>query len=75
MNSLLTNRAKLLQTNEYDLLMKMNDNLRREQESNYEDIVYCVMNALYGKDRVPFICSGDCDSCIQSWLNGTGWTI
>ena len=27
MNSLLTNRAKLLQTNEYDLLMKMNDNL------------------------------------------------
>lgn len=63
-------RAKLLQTNEYDLLMKVNDNLA--SSTGECDIRHCIMNALYGEDKVPFMCSGDCDSCIQSWLNETG---
>ena len=73
MNSLLTNRAKLLQTNEYDLLMKMNDNL--VYSTRECDIRHCIMNALYGNSVMPFVCPMNCELCIQSWLNGTGWQI
>ena len=58
----MTNRKKLLQTNEYDLLMKFNNRIR-------QDDPFCIMELLTGNDVEDSCDYIACDKCIQDWLN------
>ena len=61
----MTNRDKLLKSSEYDVLLRMNDNLRAFNSS-------CVMIGLIGYDKKVTRCyeyKCKCDQCIQSFLN------
>jgi len=66
----MTNREKLLQTNIYDLLCRMNDNL----DTSFR----CIVDALYdstteqhrtAKEKCLSIYHNECSSCIQAFLN------
>jgi hypothetical protein len=64
----MTNRKKLLQTAEYDLLCKANENLL---QALYRDERACIMTAV-GEPNRNFRCSKyhpDCGKCIADWLN------
>ena len=63
----MTNREKLLNTNLYDLLCRMQinlDNLLPSVEFNF-----CVLD-LIGVD-IDAYCDGmgECEKCLQKWLN------
>lgn len=66
----MTNRQHLTQTNLYDLLMMMNDNL----DTSFR----CIMDALYdstteqhrtAKEKCLSVYHNQCDKCIQTFLN------
>lgn len=57
----MTNREKLLHTNIYDLLCRMQRNLDRD------DISRCVLDVITGEEQDCF--AGDCSKCIAEWLN------
>lgn len=66
----MTNREKLLQTNIYDLLCRMNDNL----DTSFR----CIVDALYdstteqhrtAKEKCLSVYHNECSSCIQAFLN------
>ena len=61
-----TNRQKLLSMSEYDLLCKMNDNIRIYNPK-------CVLDLIssYASNR----CANydECEDCIAKWLNETDW--
>ena len=57
----MTNRKRLLQSNEYDMLVKVQKYL-----SHSYDPTLCILCALSGKDVE---CLSDCEKCIQQWLN------
>ena len=54
----MTNREKLIQTNIYDLLCRINSQMP----------CFCIIQAL-GDENKPDICDDKCDKCIESWLN------
>ena len=65
----MTNRQKLTQTNLYDLLCRMNDNL----DTSFR----CIMDALYdstteqhrtAKEKCLGVYHNQCDKCIQAFL-------
>lgn len=56
----MTNRVRLLQTNEYDLL------LRAQQKLDKHGL--CVL-LLVGEADIKARCSGLCELCIERWLN------
>lgn len=60
----MTNRQKLIETNIYDLLCTLHDNM-------LDMFAFCVMEILPGKyEECPY--QGDkhrCGDCIQNWLN------
>ena len=45
---------------EFDMLDDMNKHILKATEGEY-----CIMTALPEKES----CTGDCDSCLQNWLN------
>ena len=55
---MMTNREKLIKTNIYDLLCRI----------NLEMPCFCVVQAL-GEEEKPDTCDNNCDRCIESWLN------
>lgn len=54
------NREKILNTNLYDLLIKMNDRIESEQ---------CIIDLLSTGVSDYLFCHGSCEECIQKWLN------
>lgn len=56
----LTNRLRLLQTNEYDLLLSAQKILDKYH--------LCVLT-LIGEKDIRDRCSGLCELCIERWLN------
>lgn len=62
-----TNRQKLLSTSEYDLLCKMNDNIRLYNPKCVLDVI----DTYYASNR----CTNydECEDCIANWLNETDW--
>lgn len=62
----MTNREKLLQTAEYDMLRRMNANLRTSKA-----FAPCIMTALGVKMRSVRCMkyNSDCAECIREWLN------
>lgn len=60
----MTNRARFLQTNEYDLLIRMQYNLF---DAALTKKYICVLEGIDGRERE---CDPDgCEQCIQKWLN------
>lgn len=55
------NRERLLRTNKYDLLLRIQSNLNKS-----EDPSLCVLDMISGH-RVE--CKPPCKNCIQEWLN------
>lgn len=64
----MTWRQKLLHTNIYDLLCRMQDNMEKVREQGETP---CILNALSGKKEFDRHCGfrGHCPSCIAAWLN------
>jgi hypothetical protein len=67
------NRDKLLEQSMYDMLLKMNENLR--ENLSRTTFLTCIMDALYsdysGYERI-MRCKKHkykCDQCLQSWMN------
>ena len=58
------NRTRLLQRNEYDLLVQLQNNLF---DAALTKKYICVLDALDGQDRDCD--TGGCEECIQKWLN------
>lgn len=60
----MTNRQKLIETNIYDVLCTLHDNMLNM-------FAFCIMEILPGKyEECPY--QGDkhmCGECIQNWLN------
>lgn len=56
----MTNRERLLKTNEYDLLCRV------QRYIDYKNRALCVIDAITGHVRY---CIDDCEKCIQEWLN------
>lgn len=60
----MTNRQRLLKTNEYDLLCRIQKCIDKEH-------INCVIDAITGNIRdcpiKEYQC--DCERCIQDWLN------
>lgn len=63
----MTNRDRLLTTNEYDQLMRINEYLLRHAGQRR----ICVLDALTGQPwlGVRGRCSTNCGACLQAWLN------
>lgn len=67
----MTWRQKLLHTNLYDLLCRMQENI---EQANCDDVVKpCIMNAL-GVSETAALRRCDmygihCDDCIAAWMN------
>lgn len=69
----MTNRKKLLKTNEYDTLVRMNENM------SIAGGRICIVDVLYGgpddsPKRANYIINRcktycDCEKCIAAWLN------
>lgn len=59
----MTNREKLLNTSEYDLLCRMNENLKDRQYMT--NALCCILNTF----RYNGECDKECDACIAAWLN------
>lgn len=67
----MTNREKLLNTAEYDLLLSMQKELEYARQHGKPSP--CIMDAL-GENIVGLRCckhNGKCDECIAGWLNET----
>ena len=67
----MTNRDKLLETNEYDLLVKIQEAM--------VDGCCCIIDAISGQrypckwyDETDRALSDDCKDCIQKWLHEKG---
>lgn len=60
----MTNRQKLIQTNIYDLLCTLHDNM-------LDMFAFCIMEVLPGKyEECPYEWDKhNCGECIQNWLN------
>lgn len=71
----MTNRQKILQSNEYDFLRTINDIYMTGQENHY-----CLIGS-FDYDFVQKNCrcveDRDCDTCLQKWLNSEycGWRL
>ena len=68
----MTNREKLLQTAEYDMLCRMNAHLRTTVEHYAMALTQpCIMTALGVKMRSVRCMEhkADCGKCIADWLN------
>ena len=59
----MTNRLRLLKTNEYELL------LRIQGYMNYFNSDMCILEAVMNMPIPMDECSGNCRECIQKWLN------
>lgn len=59
----MTNREKLLKTCEFDLLCRMNENIKTYQFTR--TALCCVLNGF----RYEGECDKECDECIANWLN------
>lgn len=67
MNSM-TNRDKLLKSSEYDVLLRMHNNIT---QANAHDETPCIMTVI-GEPNRNYLChmyNPDCEKCIQTWLN------
>jgi hypothetical protein len=63
----MTNREKLLKTNEYDALLKMQENLNA---ANVRGDTPCIMDVLGVADSYErHLRQDNCEECIQKWLN------
>lgn len=63
----MTNRQKLLRENPYDLLSRMNENIR---QCNIRDEKPCIMDAI-GEPNSHYLCNKhhpDCNACISEYL-------
>lgn len=63
----MTNREKLLTTNEYDTLVRMNENLTKIGTGRN-----CIMDVLTGEtcvERCKKYWNMYCERCITDWLN------
>lgn len=63
----MTNREKLLQSNEYDLLCRMNENIRNFT-SPCNPCIYIAFGAKRRLQRCGKF-NNDCKECIAAWLN------
>ena len=70
----MTNREKLLHTNLYDLLCRMNESIKRKKMQDNHDIRFCIMDVL--DDVGQTLCNGvqmsnrdSCGECIARYLN------
>ena len=70
----MTNREKLLHTNIYDLLCRMNETMKRKKMQDNHDIRTCIMDVL--DDAGYHLCNGTrmyddktCGECIARYLN------
>lgn len=70
----MTNREKLLQTNLYDLLCRMNETMKRKKMQDNHDIRTCIIDVLNDAGYHP--CNGTrryddktCGECIARYLN------
>jgi hypothetical protein len=57
------NREKLMEQSMYDLLMHMNQWLKKNTHC------VCVMECFMQTQDVETRCSNDCEKCLQSWMN------
>lgn len=55
----MTNRERLIKTNEYDLLIRM-------QKCLLESNCNCILDTLSDK---YVACKSSCEKCIREWLN------
>jgi hypothetical protein len=60
---IMTNRDRILQTNEYDLLLHA-QKILDEHKVN----ILCILT-LFGEQDVSKRCSGLCELCIERWMN------
>ena len=73
----MTNREKLLNTSEYDLLCRMNAEMKRKKAQTNNDCRLCIMDILEnGECGRCSLCNGSrrgddigCGMCIGKWLN------
>lgn len=70
----MTNREKLLHTNLYDLLCRMNESIKWKKMQDNHDIRFCIMDVL--DDVGQTLCNGvqmsnrdSCGECIERYLN------
>lgn len=59
----MTNREKMIQTNEYDFLIRIQNNLK-DTVPTLRD--YCILDLITGRN---IKCELPCEKCIQKWLN------
>lgn len=55
----MTNRERLIKTNEYDLLVRM-------QKCLLESNCRCILDTISYK---YVVCKSSCEECIREWLN------
>jgi hypothetical protein len=60
-NEDMTNRLKLINTNMYDLLLKINDKIKNKDGK-------CILDLIEDKS-MPCHCGKSCKECIQDYLN------
>lgn len=66
----MTWRQKLLQTNIYDLLCKMNERLRENEGKNENDeSCACIMDCFMDSSESERRCFANCEKCLQKFLN------
>ncbi|MBR0340799.1 MAG: hypothetical protein IJH64_00840 [Oscillospiraceae bacterium] len=66
----MTNREKLLHTNLYDLLCRMNERLRDNEGKNENDESRaCIMDCFMESSESERRCFANCEKCIASYLN------
>lgn len=56
----MTNRERLIKTNEYDLLVKI-------QKCLHESICRCILDTI--SDKYVACKSSSCEECLKKWLN------
>lgn len=59
----MTNREKMIQTNEYDFLIRIQNNLENTVPILRD---YCILDLITGRN---IKCELPCKKCIQKWLN------
>lgn len=66
----MTNREKLLHTNLYDLLCRMNERLRDNEGKNENDeSIACIMDCFMDSSESERRCFANCERCISAFLN------
>lgn len=62
-----SNREKLMNTNIYDLLCRMQENLARSDLSRCALDRRCILDIITGKEEDCY--ADNCPECIAEWLN------